>query len=304
MLEIVSISHAPTSLINTLYKKKFIKTSDLNTEDLAIIDGHGGGFYVLKNDRQSALALISGDGARIELVDVKGLSYRGVEPRDAAQCCMFYSMRSRELTVALGEAGTGKTTIALAYAIDCLYKRDMNIVLCKPTTFVGLKSNAIAAVPGDHREKMAGYIESYMGALRRLFGDTFEHHLYELEEQGRILFQPLELVRGMQFENSVVIIDEAQNTSPHELMSVLSRIDETSRTIILGDPHQVDTRTPFGETGLGALVESESFAECDFAGGIQLTHNYRGPMALLASDVLREYSAKVGDFNFDSPPLP
>lgn len=301
MLEITTLLNISPSAINNIYKNKSLSLSELPEIDESFWSDQAGHFFALKNDRQSALALLVRDDRALYLVDTKGLTYRGLEPRDAAQCCLFYSMKTQSLTVALGEAGTGKTTIALAYAVDCLYKRDMNIVLCKPTTFVGMKSNAIAAVPGDHREKMAGYIESYMGALRRLFGDTFEHHLYELEEQGRIIFQPLELVRGMQFENSVVIIDEAQNTTPHELMSVLSRIDESSRAIILGDPHQIDTRTDFAETGLGALAGSDAFLDCDFAAGISLTHNYRGPMAVLASTILKEYSERSHGFPFDSP---
>lgn len=292
MLEIDTIE-VDAALINLLYKRKRIDFRDLSGRDHEVLSTLDEQFYILRSSTgQSALALCGGDET-IDLVDTKGLTFRGLEPRDAAQSCMFYSLKTRQLTVALGEAGTGKTTIALAYALDCLFKRNMKIVLCKPTVFVGVKSNAIAPVPGDHREKMAGYIESYMTAFRRLLGDTFEHHLYELEENGQIIFQPLELVRGMQFENAVVIIDEAQNTSPHELMSVLSRIDESCRTIILGDSCQVDTLTPFTETGLGVLVDSNEFAECDFAAGIMLTHNYRGPMALLAAGVLREYSAKI-----------
>jgi predicted ribonuclease YlaK len=293
MLEI-EVIESEASTINRVYKQRRLSISEMGEHEASVWGGLYEGFYILKTATgQSALVLFWGDDDAIELVDTKGLTFRGLEPRDAAQSCMFHSLKTRQLTIALGEAGTGKTTIALAYALDALFKRDMNIVLCKPTVFVGVKSNAIAPVPGDHREKMAGYIESYMTAFRRLLGDTFEHHLYELEEQGRIIFQPLELVRGMQFENSVVVIDEAQNTSPHELMSVLSRIDESCRTIILGDACQVDTRESFENTGLGVLVESRAFAECDFASGIRLTQNYRGPMALLAADVLREFTDKA-----------
>jgi predicted ribonuclease YlaK len=290
MLKIVTIESDP-STINKVYKQRRLMLTDMTEPEQAVWDDVYEGFYILRSEAtgQSALVLFWGSRELIELVDTKGLAFRGLEPRDAAQSCLFHSIKTRQLTVGLGEAGTGKTTIALAYAINAIYKQNMNVVLCKPTVFVGMKSNAIAPVPGDHREKMAGYIESYMTAFRRLFGDTFEHHISELEEQGRIIFQPLELVRGMQFENSVVIIDEAQNTSPHELMSVLSRINETCKTIILGDACQIDTRLPFAETGLGVLVESRAFAECGFAAGIMLTTNYRGPMALLAAEVLREH---------------
>ena len=284
---------ANSSLINRLYKQKRVLLKDLKPEDLEIWDQSESSFYLLKSDdtNQSALVLFWGEDC-IELVDTKGIEFKGSTPRDAPQACMFHSLRARQLTVVLGEAGTGKTTIALAYALHQLFKKDMNIVLCKPTVFVGLKSNAIGAIPGDHREKMSGYIDSYLTSMRRILGDTFEHHLYELEEEGRISFQPLELVRGQQFEKSVVIIDEAQNTSPHELMSIISRLDETSTCVVLGDPYQVDLGVSFEDTGLGALVSSEALEDSDISAGITLTTNFRGPLALLASDVLKEVAQK------------
>ena len=292
MFQIIQRSAEP-SFINRLYKRKRLELRELSEQDQESWESCESSFYLLKSEStgQSALALFWGDDV-VELVETKGIEFKGSTPRDAPQACMFHSLRTRQLTVVLGEAGTGKTTIALAYALHQLFKKDKNIVLCKPTVFVGLKSNAIGAIPGDHREKMAGYIDSYLTSMRRILGDTFEHHLYELEEEGRITFQPLELVRGQQFEKSVVIIDEAQNTSPHELMSVISRLDETSTCVVLGDPYQVDLGLSFSETGLGALVESEALEFSDISAGITLTTNFRGPLALLASEVLKEVADK------------
>jgi len=153
---------------------------------------------------------------------------------------------------------------------------------------VGVKSNAIAATPGDHREKLQGYMDSYMIAMRKIVGETFEHHLYQLEEEGRILFKPFELLRGQHFENCIVVIDEAQNTSVHELMTAMSRVGGDSTLVIMGDPEQVDTEIDIDSTGLHCLINSDAFAESDLSVAIQLTAQYRGPLAILASDVLKE----------------
>jgi predicted ribonuclease YlaK len=151
-----------------------------------------------------------------------------------------------------------------------------------------MKSNAIGAIPGDHREKLEGYMDSYMIAMRKIVGETFEHHLYQLEEENKILFKPFELLRGQHFENAVVIIDEAQNTTPHELLTAISRVGESCTLVIMGDPLQIDTELESGETGLDKLIESDAFYNSDLVAGIQLTAQYRGPLAQLAAEILEE----------------
>ena len=135
-------------------------------------------------------------------------------------------------------------------------------------------------------------MDSYFTAMKKIMGETFEHHLYQLEEEGRILFKPFELLRGQHFENSVVIIDEAQNTTPHELLTALSRVGAHSTLIILGDPDQIDSGLDREETGLWKLIHSDSFGECPFAVGIKLTAQYRSAMAQLAQEVIEELRAE------------
>lgn len=265
----------------------FYKEGKLHNESASKLSNY---FFCLKTEdgRQSALAYYNDDTDLLELLKTKDLQFQGFKPKDGAQSCMFWALKNLDLVVALGSAGTGKTTVSLAYALHELYRNQRDIILCKPTTFVGQKSNAIAAIPGDHREKLEGYMDSYMTAMKKIIGETFEHHLFQFEEEGRILFKPFELLRGQHFENSVVIIDEAQNTTPHELLTAISRVGEGCTLIILGDPHQVDTGTAKEETGLWELIHSAAFLDCNFAVGIQLTAQYRGPMAQLAQEVIEE----------------
>lgn len=249
---------------------------------------HNGLFVVIKSGSQSALCVCDYDAGVLRAIPSKELDFKGVKPRDAAQTCMMYAMKKAPLSVAIGVAGSGKTTLALAYAIYATAKQYKKIVLCKPTTFVGMRSNAIAPIPGDHREKIAGYIDSYLYVFKKLLGEDAEMFMREWEDNGRLVFKPLELIRGLNLDDSVVIIDEAQNTTPHELLSLISRVSDTSRLIVMGDPLQIDTDMRFEETGLGALVNSESFLTSPYSMGIQLESQYRGKLAQLAFEILTE----------------
>lgn len=283
MLEIQRVT-VPTKLINTLHKSGSVPRAEVVDEANDM-----GNFYLLvaeDNPKSSALAAASGD--KLLRVTDKDKEYQGIKPRDKAQVCFIHALESCALTVGLGAAGTGKTTLALAYALHKLFRDERQIILTKPSAFVG-KSNAVAAIPGDIREKIAPYIESYISPLRKILGDYAEQHIYEFEEKNLLTFQPLELVRGLNFDNATVILDEAQNTSPHELMSFISRVGEGSTCIILGDPAQIDTGATWEETGLYALVSSEIFYTEEIATGIHLVEQYRSRLANLAAEALKEW---------------
>lgn len=281
MFELVELTVNPKT-IDQLYKKGTARVEEA--------DDYGSFFFVLTDasKKQSALTHYDDESGLLEVIRTKELSYQGFSPKDAAQSCLFWALKRFELVVALGAAGTGKTTVALAYALNEVFRNGRDLILCKPTAFVGFKSNAIAAIPGDHREKLEGYMDSYMIAMRKIMGEAFEHHLYQLEEEGRIQFKPFELLRGQHFENAVVVLDEAQNTTPHELLTAISRVGNSSTVIVMGDPDQVDLDLGREETGLHKLISSGAFAESPLVAGIKLTAQYRGPLAQLAGEILNE----------------
>jgi len=282
MLELKRIV-TESSVINKIYKEGKVGNDVLGEEGVDSL------FFLLTTLCETQSVLVAYEGDQLVRINTKGLSYQGLSPKDATQSCFFWALTHYDLIVGIGGAGTGKTSCALAYGMNEVFRKGRSLILCKPTVYVGLRSNAMGTISGDHREKMEGYIDSYLASLRKILGENFEHHLYQLEEEGKITFQPLELLRGLHFENCVVIIDEAQNTSVHELMTALSRVGSNSTVIILGDPNQIDTEDSWERTGLSALVSSDSFFESGFATGVKLTGQYRGPMALLASDILKEF---------------
>ena len=285
MLEVGKVN-VSSEIINSLYNEGELSIERVFSDNWEIDSC----FVLLRSEEtgQSAIGCIVNN--RIKLVAQKGLEFKGLTPKDLEQTCFFHALKEFDLVVGVGSAGTGKTTISLAYALDQLFKHSRKIVLCKPTHFVGISSNAIAPIPGDHRDKMEGYISSYLVALKRLFGRTYEHHLYQLEEEESLTFMPIELVRGMEFEDCTLIIDEAQNTTLHELMSIISRVGKNSKCIVLGDLEQVDTTQRHEETGLCQLVNSNAFFENEYVSGVRLKGQHRGKLAQFASLVLSEYT--------------
>lgn len=283
MLDIQAIT-VPVALINKLHKQGRLLRRDV------FIDGSDlGNFYLLVaegNPKSSALGVAQGE--YIERVTDKDKEYQGIKPRDKAQVCLIHALESCALTIGLGAAGTGKTTLAIAYALHKLFREDKQVILTKPSVFVG-KSNAVAAIPGDIREKLSPYIQSFISPMRKILGEYAEQHIYELEENGKLTFQALELVRGLNFDNAVIILDEAQNCTPHELLSFISRVGEGSTCIVLGDPAQIDTGSAWEETGLYALISSDIFYKEDIAIGIHLKEQYRSRLANLAAEALTEW---------------
>lgn len=283
MLDIQAIT-VPVALINKLHKQGRLLRRDV------FIDGSDlGNFYLLiaeGNPKSSALGVAQGE--YIERVTDKDKEYQGIKPRDKAQVCLIHALESCALTIGLGAAGTGKTTLAIAYALHKLFREDKQVILTKPSSFVG-KSNAVAAIPGDIREKLSPYIQSFISPMRKILGEYAEQHIYELEENGKLTFQALELVRGLNFDNAVIILDEAQNCTPHELLSFISRVGEGSTCIVLGDPAQIDTGSTWEETGLYALISSDIFYKEDIAIGIHLKEQYRSRLANLAAEALTEW---------------
>ncbi len=273
-----------SALINNLCKNKELPLEDLTEdppeESYVNLESASTG--------QSILAHIS-EGKYLNYMDTKDLQFQGWRPRDREQSCYFWSLRNKQATFCFGAAGTGKTSIALAYGINRIFKENSKLVLCKPTIFVGKKSNAIAAIPGDERDKLGPYIDSYMPGFKKILGRNSENFIYEWETNDLLEFRAIELMRGQHFENCTLVIDEAQNLSLHELTSVLSRVDETSRVVVLGDPAQIDTEERWKDTGLCLVANSMSAFQSDLTSMIKLKKQYRGPMAALCQDILEEY---------------
>lgn len=264
------------TLVDELYIKKTIPVDELF--DTSIPNGSYVVFKSETDDKKTAVFYISKN--QLKLVNTKKLSTLRLTPKDLQQSIYMNLLKDEDFLVvcALGPAGTGKTTIALAQAVEDLTKLKRNIILTKPTVMVqGKHNNAFGPVPGDIKEKYAPYLDSFQIVLQKVMGgEESKSYIEMLLEKQKIQFIPIEFTRGCTFENTTLILDEAQNLTWHELKTLMSRLGENSKLIICGDPQQIDVNMNWNQTGLFTLINSEPYLTSDISGTIHLTKCYRG----------------------------
>jgi predicted ribonuclease YlaK len=281
VLELDKIEINDPCLFEELFTKGFIQRGEVLTlaDDTA-------NFLLLTCGSQSAL--VAAKGVFLNLVREGKCGV--ITPRDKEQVCATYGFKNYELVVLLGNAGSGKTTLAIAWAWQRIFKANKKLILCKPTVQVG-SSKAIGTVPGTVEEKLAPYIASYLSTMKDISGKAnFADKIAELKEKDMLEFLPIELVRGMNLCNATLIVDEVQNLSVHELNSVISRAGEGTQVILLGDLSQIDTKMRMEETGIYRLCNSETFLDSEISIGIKLVQNYRSGVSKLSIEWMQELS--------------
>lgn len=170
---------------------------------------------------------------------------RKISPRTPAQARYIEALRGHELTFGIGPAGTGKTYLAVAVAIEMLLAGTVErLILSRPAVEAGER---LGFLPGDLRDKVDPYLRPLYDALYDMLpGDQVANRL----ESGEIEVAPLAFMRGRTLGNAFVILDEAQNTTPMQMKMFLTRLGENSRMAINGDLTQIDL--PRGvQSGLG-----------------------------------------------------
>jgi phosphate starvation-inducible PhoH-like protein len=175
---------------------------------------------------------------------------RRIAPRSAAQAQYVKAMREHELVFGLGPAGTGKTYLAVAAAIDLLMAGKVErVILSRPAVEAGER---LGFLPGDLREKVDPYLRPIFDALNDMLpADQLAKRL----ASGEIEVAPLAFMRGRTLAHAFVILDEAQNTTPVQMKMFLTRLGEGSRMVVTGDPTQVDL-PPGARSGLADTLEA------------------------------------------------
>jgi phosphate starvation-inducible protein PhoH and related proteins len=169
------------------------------------------------------------------------LRKRPVRARTPGQDAYIRALRRNALVFGVGPAGTGKTWLAVAYAIMLFERKEVDrIVLSRPAVEAGER---LGFLPGDMREKVDPYLRPIYDALSDLMDARIVERALQTNE---IEIAPLAFMRGRTLSNAVVILDEAQNTTSMQMKMFLTRLGENSRMIITGDPSQVDL--PNGQT--------------------------------------------------------
>lgn len=207
------------------------------------------------------------------------IEWRNQEQRMALDILLDESI---SLVSLVGKAGTGKTFLALACAMAQLHSPYEKIILSKPTVDMG---RGIGFLPGDLDEKLAPWMQSYFDNLDQLIPGTADKGTYftggkktknwtYLIDTDTLQIQPINSIRGRSISKAIMIIDEAQNLTPHEVKTLITRAAEGTKIILSGDPFQVDD--PFldqNSNGLTYVTQrmkgSEIFATVFFTEGVR-----------------------------------
>ncbi len=251
--------------------------------------------YVLlrPNDggRGSALARVDGSGKRLvglKTIDDGGLW--GVKPRNKEQ---YYSIdalldEQMQLVTLMGKAGTGKTLLAIAAAMyqTIRRKRYRGILVCRPIIPVG---RDLGYLPGDIGQKLDPWMKPIGDTVEFLLdaGGSVKGHADcdALIAAGVIEIQPLTYIRGRNISNRFVVIDEAQNLTPLEIKTVITRMGQAAKVVLTGDPYQIDN--PYvdaNSNGFTYLVNR--FRGQPIAAHVELHKGERSPLAELAANLL------------------
>ena len=245
----------------------------------------------LENGKQSGMFRYSSDG-KFELVQKIEL-YNGIKTRNKEQHFAANLALSKDISLVtlVGKAGTGKTLMAIAAAILSLKKKEYdNVLIARP--IVSLSNKDIGFLPGDVKDKIAPYMQPLYDNLAVLKKGVQKKGSRELAKQidtfiekEQIKIEALAYIRGRSLNNTLFIIDEAQNLTPKEVKTIVTRMGENSKVIFTGDIHQIDH--PYldaNSNGLTYLVDRAKNYEK--AAHIELLEGERSDLSNWAADSL------------------
>jgi PhoH-like ATPase len=243
------------------------------------------------DEKTSALTRLDPSAARLELLrklkhQICNITYRNREQRMALELLLDDRVR---LVTLVGMAGTGKTLLALAAGLhkvvnEPVYQR---LLVSRPIYPLGRE---LGFLPGDLEEKLRPWMQPIFDNLEFLLASPTDKaaqytRLNEYMEEGRIELEALTYIRGRSIPNVFLLIDEAQNLTPHEIKTTITRVGEGTKIVLTGDPYQIDN--PYLDSNSNGLTYVvERMKGQTLAGHVTLVKGERSPLAELAATVL------------------
>ncbi len=269
-------------VIDKLYQEGFCSLEDIGLN--SSIPNH---YYILKSPKSSALGFYNPVTDRIERIEKHPVSR--IMPRNAEQVFALHAILNPEvkLVTLQGIAGTGKTLLALAGAWE--QRRDFKqVYLARP--IVPLSNKDIGYLPGDIKSKLNPYMEPLwdnMKFIQNQYGEEDKEYkrITEAIEKEKLIITPLAYIRGRSISNVFFIVDEAQNLTPHEIKTIITRAGENTKIIFTGDIFQIDT--PYLDAhsnGLSYLIDK--IKHHGLYAHVRLEKGERSELANLANDLL------------------
>jgi PhoH-like ATPase len=251
--------------------------------------------YVLLRDRDnpSHSAIGRFDGTAKKLVPLRKLrdGVWGIRPRNKEQHCALDLLLCDDikLVTLIGKAGTGKTMLALAAGLQKVVEEQLysKMLVSRPIFPLG---RDVGYLPGDIEEKLNPWMQPIYDNVEYLMGLSKQERgkgrsYQELIDLGYIEIEPLTYIRGRSIPNQFIIVDEAQNLTPHEVKTIITRVGEQTKVVLTGDPYQIDN--PYVDaTSNGLTTVVEKFKGEPVAGHVTLSKGERSALAELASNVL------------------
>ncbi len=240
-------------------------------------------FFMLTSATKSAMAMKRGN----HLVRVSGSNNAfGIRPKNAEQTFALEALMDPAVTLVtlLGKAGTGKSLLCLAAALDLVLQQKLykKIIIVKAPVAM---EHDIGFLPGSLEEKMAEFSDSIYDSFDVIMGENKKINIDMLLDSGVIEIVPQTYMRGRSLKDTIVCVEEAQNLSPHSIKTLCTRLSDNSRIFMTGDLQQIDNgKLDWHSSGLRHVIEA--FADQPSAAHITLQKGERSSFADIASEIL------------------
>ncbi|MDH6308608.1 PhoH-like ATPase [Dysgonomonas sp. PFB1-18] len=243
--------------------------------------------FIMKNGRKSVLARYNPFTNKICRIE-KQTCY-GIQPRNAEQTFAFEVLMDPDIKLAAltGKAGTGKTLLALASALK--QSEDYNqVLLARPIVALGNKE--LGFLPGDEKQKIAPYMQPLFDNLAVIkshipYGGAESRNIEQMQTEKRLEIEALAYIRGRSLSEMICIIDEAQNLTPHEIKTIITRAGEGTKMIFAGDLQQIDSPYLDAQSnGLAYMIDKMTGQ--DLFAHVNLVKGERSKLSEIASTLL------------------
>ena len=204
------------------------------------------------------------------------------KPRNPEQAQLLELMQSKDLVFVTGDAGTGKTHVLIAEAVRAFKDEEVSkIYLARPAVDAGEK---LGHLPGTLEDKIGPYMLPYLDELSKVLGHS---KCEQMIEDGEIEFVSFANIRGRTLEGAFVILDEAQNTTVHQMKTFLTRIGEGARVAVMGDAEQSDLPSPHDKNN-GLTDGLKRFKNHPDVGAMELVEVVRSHIAAIAVNAYKK----------------
>jgi PhoH-like ATPase len=244
-------------------------------------------FFILQSEKSPVLAKYDGASGKVKMVNKDKEKAFGIKGRNAEQAFALDALLNKniQLVALTGKAGTGKTLLALAAALQ-QHENYKQILLARP--IVALANKDLGFLPGDEKAKISPYMQPLfdnLDVIKRQLGTRDQDAIAEMQQSGQLVIEALAFIRGRSLNDTYFIVDEAQNLTPHEIKTIITRAGQNCKLVFTGDVQQIDT--PYLDMQSNGLVYMiDKMRGQALFSHVNLVKGERSELSELASNIL------------------